>query len=397
MLVGVIGKANVGKSTLFRALTLADAQIANYPFTTIAPNRGVGYARIKCVCQEFNVNCQPIVGNCINGWRFAPIELIDVAGLVPDAHLGKGRGNQFLDDLRQADALIHVVDISGGTNRLGEQVKPLSNDPLDEIRWLREEIDLWYFGLLEKGWARFTRGVQQEHRVLSEAVAKQFSGLGINEKLVRRVIRDLELDQKIATAWSIEDLQRFARELRRLSKPLVIAANKADVQGVEKNLERAIKEVNGKVIACSAESELALRIAASQGVVSYIPGDGTFEIKEWDKLSEKQRAGLSFIQALLKRLGSSGLQEVLNTAVFEVLGLIAVFPVANSKLQDSKGNILPECLLVPKGITAQEFAFKVHTELGGKFIRAVDLRTKKTVGKGHIVQHRDVIEIVADR
>ncbi len=84
--IGIAGKPNAGKSTFFKAATLADAEIANYPFTTIKPNVGIGYVRVKCVCQELGVKCN----ECIDGWRFIPVKLIDIAGLVPDAHKGGG-------------------------------------------------------------------------------------------------------------------------------------------------------------------------------------------------------------------------------------------------------------------------------------------------------------------
>ena len=121
MIIGVVGKANVGKSTFFKAATLAEVEIGNYPFVTIKANSGVGYVKVKCVDQEFGVQCDPRKGYCKNGIRFVPVELIDVAGLVPGAHEGKGMGNQFLDDIRQADVLIHVIDGSGGTNEKGER------------------------------------------------------------------------------------------------------------------------------------------------------------------------------------------------------------------------------------------------------------------------------------
>ncbi len=399
MLIGVVGKANVGKSTFFKALTLADAQIANYPFTTIAPNRGIAYAKVKCACKDFSVDCEPIAGSCIDGMRFVPIEMLDVAGLVPGAHLGKGRGNQFLDDLRQADALIHVVDISGSTNEQGDIVEIGSHDPAVDVRWLEEEIDLWYLGMLNKSWARFARTVQQEKSEIAGAIAKQFSGLGIDEDFVKYMLIKTGLKEKIPTQWSPDELKLFAQALRQASKPMVIAANKADVAGADKNVDKVLAEFPDRpIVVCSAESELALREAAKHDLISYLPGDASFALKEENKLSERQKAGLQFIQEnVLDRLSSTGVQKVLDTAVFEMLGLIAVFPVANNKLTDSKGNVLPECFLVPKGTTAQQFAYKVHMELGEKFIRAVDLRTKKTVGKEHVLQNLDVIEIVADR
>ncbi len=399
MLIGVVGKANVGKSTFFKALTLADAQIANYPFTTIAPNRGIAYARVKCACADFKVKCSPIAGNCIDGQRFVPIELMDVAGLVPGAHLGKGRGNQFLDDLRQAHALIHVVDISGSTNEQGEPVAALTHDPCYDVRWLEEEIDLWYAGILGKGWERFARAVQQERKNARQAISAQFSGLGITEEMVAGIMEKAGLAEKYLLDWTEDDLRRFARGLRIASKPMIVAANKADIPGAERNVERVVKEFpSTRIMACSAESELALREAAKQKLITYLPGDKSFSVEESAQLSDGQRRGLEFIrQHVIGTFSSTGVQQALDAAVFDLLGLIAVFPVPNSKLTDSKGNVLPECHLVPKGITAHQFAYRVHTDLGEHFIRAVDLRTRKTIGKDHVLQHRDVIEIIANR
>jgi ribosome-binding ATPase YchF (GTP1/OBG family) len=91
-------------------------------FTTIDPQRAIGYLQIECPCQRYNVSdrCQPNYGGCYEGRRSVPIELLDVAGLVPGAHQGRGLGNKFLDDLRHADALIHVVDVSGTTDAEGK-------------------------------------------------------------------------------------------------------------------------------------------------------------------------------------------------------------------------------------------------------------------------------------
>ena len=194
MLVGVVGKANVGKSTFFKAATLANVEIANYPFTTIKANHGTAYVKLDCVDKEFNVHCNPKFGYCIDSKRFVPVELLDVAGLVPGAHEGKGMGNQFLDDLNQADALIHIIDVAGSTNEKGEPVPPLSYDPANDIRFLEHELDMWYLRLIEKGWDRFARSVNQEKPELNKVVSKQLSALMVTEKLMEKVIQKLNLD-----------------------------------------------------------------------------------------------------------------------------------------------------------------------------------------------------------
>ena len=136
MIVGLVGKPSAGKSTFFKAATLAEVEIANYPFTTIEKNEGVGFVKVDCADKEFNVQCNPRFGYCLDHKRFVPIQIIDVAGLVPGAHEGKGRGNQFLDDLRQADVLIHVVDISGSIDENGRPVDRGSYDPANDVIFL---------------------------------------------------------------------------------------------------------------------------------------------------------------------------------------------------------------------------------------------------------------------
>ncbi len=395
MLIGLVGKPSAGKSTFFRAATLAEAEIAHYPFTTIKPNSGIGHVRVQCVDKEFGKQCNPRMGFCTDGIRFVPVQMLDVAGLVPDAHLGKGKGNQFLDDLRQADVLIHVVDISGSVNAYGEPVETGSYDPLNDIRFLELEIDQWYYGILKKGWERFARTVQQEKQEAHHAIGKQLSGLGVNEKMAEDAIKKLKLSD-IITAWSEGDLKALATELRKRTKPMIIAANKIDVKGAKENLDRAVNEFpDCKIIPCSSESELALREAARTGLIAYLPGSSHFSIKDESKLSEKQKKALVFIkEKILDAYKKTGVQDVLDYAVFNLLKYIAIFPGGMSKLEDSKGNVLPDCFLMPPKSTALDFAFKLHTDFGKNFIKAMDVKTRMPVGKEHPLKHRDVIEIV---
>ena len=399
MLVGIVGKPNCGKSTFFKAATLAEAEIANYPFTTIKPNHGVGYVKVDCADKDFKVQCNPHFGYCKNRIRFVPIDLLDVAGLVPGAHEGRGKGNEFLDDLNQANVLIHVVDISGSVNENGEPVEPLSYDPLYDVKFLEVELDRWYLRILRKGWEKFARQIQQEHKDILKALEKQLSALRVTENLLKEIIPKLGLNKDKPAEWTDVQLKDLATELRRRTKPILIAANKIDIPGTDKNYGRIKKEFpDYMVIPCSAESELALREAAKHNLINYTPGEDRFEIKENSPLSDKQKAGLNFIQEnVLNKYYSTGIQEVLDIAVFKLLKYIAVFPVGTNRLTDKDGNILPDCFLLPENSTAVDLAYTIHTDLGNNFIRAIDARTKRVVGKDHKLNHRDVMEIVTSK
>jgi hypothetical protein len=393
MLIGIIGKTNTGKSTFFKALTLAEVEIANRPFVTIKPNHGIGYVKINCVDKEFNVKCNPKEGYCINNNRYVPVELLDVAGLVPGAHKGYGLGNKFLDDLRQADAFIHVIDISGSSNEKGESIEQGTYDPANDIKFLEEEIDMWFFNILNKDWNRIIKEIRVDKKELHKKIAEKFSGLKITENMVTQAMRNLNVNDN--SNWDEDLLKKFASQLRKISKPLIIAANKIDISGSEKNLKILKEKFKDYIIIhCSAESELALKEAAKHKLIKY--SDNNFEIIS--NINEKQKNALDFIKKnILDKYSSTGVQEILDKTVFDLLKYITVYPVATNKLTDKDGNILPDCFLVPENITALEFAFKVHTDIGNNFIRAVNLKTKQIIGKDHILKNNDVIEIISSK
>tara|TARA_Y100000310_G_C20698161_1_gene827208 strand:+ start:1632 stop:2822 length:1191 start_codon:yes stop_codon:yes gene_type:complete len=396
MLIGLVGKPSTGKSTFFKAATLAQAEIANYPFTTIDPNHGIAYVRVDCVDKEFKVKCNPREGKCVNGVRYVPVDLIDVAGLIIGSHKGMGRGNQFLDDLRQADVLIHVIDCSGGTNAKGESVNPGEYDPAEDVRFLEIELDMWIFGLIKKGWDKFSREVSQTKMNPYKAIAGHLTGLGIDDKFAETVIKELGMGEDISK-WDDTVIKKLATALRRKRKPMIIACNKIDVPGALDNFEKLKTEFpNEMFVPCSAESELALKEAAKHGLIEYHAGNKDFKII--GELNDKQKKGMDFIKDnVLEKFGNSGVQEVLDKSVFDLLKYIAIFPGGVNKLEDKDGNRLPDCFLIPSGSSALDFAYKIHTDLGDHFIRAIDVKTKRTVGKEHEVKHRDVIEIVNDK
>ncbi|MBI4158820.1 redox-regulated ATPase YchF [Candidatus Woesearchaeota archaeon] len=391
MLIGIIGAPNKGKSTFFKAATLAEVEIEDRPFVTIKPNRGTGYVKIECVDKFFNEQCNPRLGFCLNHYRFIPFELIDVAGLVPGASEGKGLGSQFLDDLNEADALIQIIDISGNTDSEGNRVS--GYDPEDDIKFLENELDRWYLRIIKKGWERFSRTVIQENLDVKKAIAKQLSGLRVNEAITAEVLKKLNLSLR-PSDWKESDLLNLARELRKKTKPMVIVANKIDVKGASQNYE--ILKGKYDIIACSAEIELALREAAKKKVIEYVPGENNFKIVNND-LSENHKKALEFMKKFLDSYGNTGVQEVLNKVVFDVLKCIAIYPGGVKTLADKNGNILPDCFLMLDGSTALDFAYKLHTDFGKNFIRAIDVKTKRTVGKEHKLKNKDVIEIVANR
>ena len=393
MLIGLIGKPSSGKSTFFKSATLAEVLIAAYPFATIKANHGVGYVKVDCIDKEFKAQCNPNKGYCIDGKRFVPVELLDVAGLVEGASEGKGLGNQFLDDLTSADALIHIIDISGETDAEGKETK--GYNPVNDVKMLENELDKWYLGILKKVWKAFSRTLQNTKSDFSKAVAKQFSGLKVSEDDIKDVVRKGGFDVEKPSEWDDEKLLEFAHELRHLTKPMIIAANKVDKASSKDNFERLkLAYPDIIVIPCSADSELALREASKAGLIEYIPGSKDFKINE-DKISEKQKQALESIKKnVLEVYGDTGVQEVLNTVVFELLKYIAIFPASANKLTDSKGNILPDCFLLREGSTALDFAYALHSDFGNNFIKAIDARTKKAVGKEYKLKHRDALEIV---
>lgn len=392
MLIGLVGKPSVGKSTFFKAATLAEVEIASYPFTTIKANHGVGYIKIDCIDKEFNTQCNPSHGFCINHNRFVSVEIMDVAGLVPGASEGKGLGNQFLDDLRQADMFVHVVDVSGELDVKG---KPTENHNVSEdVEFLEDELNKWYYNILIKVWKSFARRVETEDISFSEAVAKQFSGLKVKEDQVKSVLLKLSFSEK-PSMWKGEQLMKFASKLRKESKPMIIAANKIDTEKGKENYEKLkIEFPDLIIIPCSADSELALREAAKAGLIDYIPGERDFKIK--GDLNDKQRGALDKIKKeVLDRFeNGTGVQAVLNTAILDLLGYITIFPASANKLGDSKGNILPDCFLLPPRSTALDFAYYLHTDFGKNFIKAIDARTKRALGKNYELKNRDALEIV---
>ncbi len=386
MLVGIIGAPSKGKTTIFSALTMVKAEITGRPFTTINPNYGVAYVTSKCVDTELGVKCNPRNSFCINGIRQIPTNIIDVAGLVPGAHLGKGMGNQFLNDLIQADALIQVVDLSGKTDEYGN---PCENcDPAEEVGMVREELASWLSGILKRHMNTVSK--RQDGDV---AIKEILSGFNISLSQIQKAAETNFLSTN-EISWSEEDLFKFSDSLMRISKPVIIAANKLDKSDNDalERLKEKLKEYT--VIGCSGAVELALRQAAKKGYIDYIPGSHFFEIKK--EVNEEQKHALEFMKEYLEKHGTTGVQELINTTVFDVLNNIVVYPVEDeNKYTDHEGNILPDAILMKKGSTAYDLALKIHTDLAKGMLYAIDAKRKIRVGKDYVLKNNDVIKIVS--
>lgn len=395
MLLGLIGKANVGKSTFFNAATDLDIQCGNYPFTTIAPNVGITYARIGCVCREFGIQDNPVHSLCVDGIRFIPVKLMDIAGLIPGASKGKGLGNKFLDDARQADALIHVVDAAGSTDPEGRPVTPGTGDALLDIQFVEEELDQWLGSILGRDWNKLVREADNQSVKIEHMIAARLSGLSIKEADIVHTITELGLSRARATEWSENDILRFCKKLRGNSKPVMIAANKADLHTAQPNIHK-IGNARENVFPCSSELELLLRRATKKKKIEYLPGDSHFRIKEAATINEQQKHALEKTSAFLSKYGSTGVQEIINLTIFKLLKLIVVYPVEDElKLTDRKGNALPDAHLLPVNSTPKDLAEKIHAELGKGLLYAIDARRKIRLGADYKLKNNDVIKIVS--
>jgi len=390
--IGLVGKPSVGKSSFFNAATMNDVPEGAYPFTTIDPSIGEAYVRVECAAPEFDKTCSPNVGVCRDGTRFVPTKLVDVAGLIPGAHEGNGLGNQFLTDLNEADVLIHIVDFSGTTDMEGEPTE--DHDPRDDIDFLETELDMWYLGILEAGITKHETKYNNTEAQIEVDLAEQMSAFKTNKDEIKQIILLLGLELDTET-WDDEDRAALAREIRKRTKPMLIAANKMDTPEAQANFEEITADPDYDhltFVPTSAHAERSLKKADEAGVVSYTAGDSDFDIV--GEISANQEAGLERIRDFITDYDGTGVQQAIEAALFDVIGCIAVFPGSANGKSDEKG-VFRDCFILPTDSTTEDFAYFLHSDIGDGLLHGIDCRSNRQVGADHPLEHRSVVEIIS--
>src|ERR687895_2440450 len=397
--IGLIGKTNTGKTTFFNSATLLSAEISNYPFTTKKPAVGNAHAITHCVHKEFNLQDNPKNSDCIDGWRFIPVELVDLPGLIKGAWEGKGLGNQFLTIAAQSDALLHIVDASGSIDASGKIAEPGTGDPVADVADIEEELVMWYLKLLEANRDKISRAIGSGMNTVA-AITEVFRGIGVKEDHVKLALAQNNLTETIFDNFGIQESKDFCWSLREISKPTLIVANKVDLPSATENFKRMREEYHDVIIIpSSADAELTLRRAANRGLIRYSPGDERFEIKDQSILTDKQKWALNFIRKdILDEYMRTGIQFAINVAVFKLLRMNAVYPVAEaSKLSDKSGNVLPDVYLMKSGSTVEDLAKEIHSELAKGLLYATDIRDGLRLPINYEIKDRDILSIISAR
>lgn len=397
--IGLIGKTNTGKTTYFNSATLDTAEISNYPFTTKQPNIGNANAITLCVHKEFDVQDSPKNSRCINGWRFIPVDLVDLPGLIKGAWEGKGLGNQFLSVAAQSDALLHIVDASGSIDASGKIAEPGTGDPVADIGDIEEELVMWYLKLFEGNHDKISRAVNSGVDTIS-AIADVFRGIGVRDEHVRYALENNNLFGIRFDDFGPQQSKDFCWSLRDVSKPTLIVANKVDLPSASESFRRIREQYKDMIVVpCSADAELTLRRAESRGLIHYIAGDERFEIKDQSGLNDKQKWALNFIRKdILGEYMRTGVQFAINVAVFKLLRMNAVYPVADAnRMADKYGNILPDVYLMKSGATVEDLARDIHSELAKGLLYALDIRDGLRLPTNYHLKDRDVVSIISTK
>ncbi len=377
--IGIAGKPNAGKSTLFSSITGTMVAIGNYAFTTIEPNEGVGFMDTRCPHIDLNKKCNPRHGRCENGVRYVPVLMVDVPGLIEGSSTGKGMGNAFMDSLRDTTAIINLLD------PVGEERNILSPDELkEEAEKTEEEIVSWFSSRFSSDWDKLVRKYAQVKVPLEDILLQKGGFFNLRLKDIREILSRHRFPDEIAK-WTDDDRKEFSKVVMTEIKPIIRVVNKGDL--IEKR-EDYVK--NGFTI-ISSDYELSLEKAYSAGLISNLT-----DILPTEKANEKQRAALEMIRSSYEKGDMHRIFDVISDIIKNKLSRIVVYPVYDeSKWTDKDGNVLPDAFIMTRGDTAEDLAFAVHTDIGNGFIRAINARSKMVIGRTYELQDSDVIRIVA--
>jgi ribosome-binding ATPase len=292
-----------------------------------------------------------------------------------------------------------VVDISGSLDSEGQEISEGAYNPIEDIFFLEKEIDYWFKDIITReDWQKFTRKIEQEKLSFLDMLEERLAGISVKRHHILQAMSDSQLNFEHLTNWTDDDLLKFSSILRKISKPIIIAANKIDKPTSLKNLEELQKVYHDKVIPCTALAEYWLRKYAETNIIHYKPGGDSFQILEKEQLKETELKSLNSIQTkILDKFNNTGIQEILNYAVYQVLNQIVVYPVYDAQnYTDKDGNVLPDAFLVSKGTLLKKFVeTKIHSELAKNFIYGINARTKMRLGENYQVENNDIIRIVS--
>jgi ribosome-binding ATPase len=332
--IGIVGMPNAGKSSLFNALTRAGAEAANYPFTTIEPNVAVVPVR-----DERLEEVSRTVGSSEIVWD--TIDFNDIAGLVAGAHEGEGLGNKFLANIRETDAILHVVRAHGDASVVHPEGRV---DPLRDIETVETELVL---ADLEQAERRLERVAKQARGGDRAAIAEQ--------GWLEQVIEALREGRPARTVPVPSEAPAAARDLGSLTaKPVLFVANideGSDVVPAQIAAHAAAQGARAVALSARIEAELA-------------------ELDEDDAAAMRAELGV----------GESGLERVVREA-FALLELIAFFTAGEGRPAQSWH--------LRRGLTAWHAAGEVHSDIQRGFVRAEVISWRDLVDAGGYAGARD--------
>ncbi|MEM2667814.1 MAG: TGS domain-containing protein, partial [Candidatus Methanomethylicaceae archaeon] len=297
-------------------------------------------------------------------------------------------------------ALLHIVDASGSINEKGEICEPGAGSPLADYYDIEDELIRWYMKNIADNAEKIRKMILNKGMSTSRALFEVLAGIKVKEWQINEALERTNLQEVPFIDWDNEDLKAFATEIRYISKPTLIVANKMDIPIAEKNF-RGLQEALGEkfVVPCSAEVELMLRRATKAGAIEYIPGEEGFRIKDESKLTPRQKWAINYVQSrIFDKWLTTGVDQALSIVVFKLLKMNVVYPVEDpKKFSDSKGNVLPDAILMPQGATPFDLAKEIHSDLAEGFLYAIDAVTGIRLPKDYTLRDRDVISIVSTR